>query len=126
MKFRQAYYDEPLLFEMASEEAEPIDLEGLVPEGLRRDRLNLPNVPEHEVVRHYTRLSQMNFAIDTGFYPLGSCTMKYNPRVNERLASLRGFRDLHPLQEEAAVQGAAELMRRREEEHAATTGARSG
>ena len=65
---------------------------------------------EPELVRHFTELSTRNFGIDTGFYPLGSCTMKHNPRVNERLAALPGFRDLHPLQEEEGAQGALELM----------------
>jgi glycine dehydrogenase subunit 2 len=82
-----------------------------VPEELRRDQPpRLPELPEFELVRHFTALSSRNFGIDTGFYPLGSCTMKYNPRVNERVVGLPGFRDLHPLQEEEAAQGALELM----------------
>jgi glycine dehydrogenase subunit 2 len=75
----------------------------------------LPEVSEPELVRHVTELSTRNFGIDTGFYPLGSCTMKYNPRVNERLVGLPGFRDLHPLQEEDGAQGALELMWRLQE-----------
>jgi glycine dehydrogenase subunit 2 len=70
----------------------------------------LPEVSEPELVRHFTELSARNFGIDTGFYPLGSCTMKHNPRVNERVVGLPGFRDLHPLQEEDGAQGALELM----------------
>jgi glycine cleavage system P protein (glycine dehydrogenase) subunit 2 len=70
----------------------------------------LPEVPENEVVRHFTALADRNFGIDTGFYPLGSCTMKHNPRVNERVVALPGFRDLHPLQEDEGAQGALELM----------------
>jgi glycine dehydrogenase subunit 2 len=82
-----------------------------VPEELRRrEPPRLPELPEFELVRHFTALSTRNFGIDTGFYPLGSCTMKYNPRVNERVVALPGFRDLHPLQEEEASQGALELM----------------
>jgi glycine dehydrogenase subunit 2 len=82
-----------------------------VPEELRReDAPRLPEIGELDLVRHFTELSTRNFGIDTGFYPLGSCTMKYNPRVNERVAALPGFRDLHPLQEEDASQGALELM----------------
>ncbi len=69
----------------------------------------LPELAEPEVLRHFTALSTRNFGIDTGFYPLGSCTMKYNPRINERLAALRGFADLHPLVEDDAAQGALEL-----------------
>jgi glycine cleavage system P protein (glycine dehydrogenase) subunit 2 len=75
----------------------------------------LPEVSEPELVRHFTELSTRNFGIDTGFYPLGSCTMKHNPRVNERLVGLPGFRDLHPLQEEDAAQGALELEWRLQE-----------
>jgi glycine dehydrogenase subunit 2 len=87
-----------------------------VPEELRRAAPpRLPEVAEPELVRHFTELSTRTFGIDTGFYPLGSCTMKYNPRVNERLANLRGFRDLHPHQEEEGAQGALELMWRLQE-----------
>jgi glycine dehydrogenase subunit 2 len=94
-----------------------------VPEHLRRSEPpRLPELAEPEVVRHFTELSTRNFGIDTGFYPLGSCTMKYNPRVNERLANLRGFRDLHPLQEEEGAQGALELMWRLQEILAEVTG----
>src|SRR5512133_2035118 len=75
----------------------------------RREPPRLPEVAEPEVLRHFTELSSRNFGIDTGFYPLGSCTMKYNPRVNERLVGLPGFRDLHPLVSDEAAQGALEL-----------------
>jgi glycine cleavage system P protein (glycine dehydrogenase) subunit 2 len=85
------------------------------PELARAAAPRLPEVSEPELVRHFTELSTRNFGIDTGFYPLGSCTMKHNPRVNERLVGLPGFRDLHPLQEEAAAQGALELMWRLQE-----------
>src|SRR5689334_837246 len=94
-----------------------------LPEDLRRSEPpRLPEVPEFELVRHFTELSTRNFGVDTGFYPLGSCTMKYNPRINERLANLRGFRDLHPLQEEEGAQGALELMWRLQEILAEVTG----
>lgn len=76
----------------------------------REDAIGLPGLSEPEVVRHFTRLSQKNYAIDAGFYPLGSCTMKHNPRLNERMARLPGFSDIHPLQPERTVQGALELM----------------
>jgi glycine dehydrogenase subunit 2 len=85
------------------------------PELARRRPPRLPEVAEPELVRHFTELSARNFGIDTGFYPLGSCTMKHNPRVNERVVGLPGFRDLHPLQEEEAAQGALELMWRLQE-----------
>jgi glycine dehydrogenase subunit 2 len=81
-----------------------------IPEELRRaEPPRLPEVPEFEVVRHFTELSTRNYGIDNGFYPLGSCTMKYNPRVNERLVTLPGFAQLHPYQDEDGVQGALEL-----------------
>ena len=88
----------------------------VVPDELRRaDPPRLPELSEPELVRHFTALSNRNFGIDNGFYPLGSCTMKHNPRVNERLAMLPGFKDLHPHQEEDGAQGALELMWRLQE-----------
>jgi glycine dehydrogenase subunit 2 len=87
-----------------------------VPEDLRRRKPpRLPELAEPEIVRHFTALADRTFGVDTGFYPLGSCTMKHNPRVNERVVSLPGFRDLHPLQEEEGSQGALELMWRLQE-----------
>jgi glycine dehydrogenase subunit 2 len=87
-----------------------------VPAELRRaEPPRLPELAEPDLLRHYTELTTRNFGIDTGFYPLGSCTMKYNPRVNERVVALPGFRDLHPLQEEEGAQGALELMWRLQE-----------
>ncbi len=72
----------------------------------RQSALALPEVSEPDVVRHYTNLSQMNFGVDTGFYPLGSCTMKYNPKINEEVAAMPGFTGLHPLQPACTVEGA--------------------
>ena len=87
-----------------------------VPEGLGRTRApRLPELSEPELVRHFTALADRTFGVDTGFYPLGSCTMKHNPRVNERVVNLPGFRDLHPHQEEEGAQGALELMWRLQE-----------
>ena len=87
-----------------------------VPEELRRTHPpRLPEVAEPEIVRHFTELSTRTFGIDTGFYPLGSCTMKHNPRVGERVVNLPGFRDLHPHQEDEGAQGALELMWRLQE-----------
>jgi glycine dehydrogenase subunit 2 len=77
---------------------------------LRKMPAELPELSELDVVRHFTRLSQLNFSIDTHFYPLGSCTMKYNPKVNDRLAALPGFANIHPLQPAATVQGILELF----------------
>jgi len=86
-------------------------LEALLPGSLLRETpAALPEVSEIEVVRHYTHLSQRNFSVDTGFYPLGSCTMKYNPKVNEDMAVLPGFARIHPLQPDSTVQGAIQLM----------------
>ena len=78
---------------------------------LRADVPNLPEVSELDVVRHYTNLSQMNFGVDSGFYPLGSCTMKYNPKINEEIAAMPAFAGLHPLQPASTVQGALRLYK---------------
>ncbi|HGY57008.1 MAG TPA: glycine dehydrogenase subunit 2 [Caldithrix abyssi] len=85
--------------------------EELIPQNfLRSHPAELPQVPENEVVRHFTDLSVLNHHVDKSFYPLGSCTMKYNPKINEKLAGLSGFTDLHPAQPEETVQGALRLM----------------
>ena len=78
-------------------------------DALRRD-LPLPELSEPEVIRHFTHLSQHNYSIDSGFYPLGSCTMKYNPKINEEAARLPGFARVHPLQPEETAQGTLEVM----------------
>ncbi|HKV59303.1 MAG TPA: aminomethyl-transferring glycine dehydrogenase subunit GcvPB, partial [Ktedonobacteraceae bacterium] len=86
-------------------------LDSMVPVNmLRKEPAPLPEVSEIEIVRHYTHLSQRNFGVDTGFYPLGSCTMKYNPKINEDMASLPGFAHIHPLQPDNTVQGAIQLI----------------
>ena len=108
--------EEPLLFEQDMPGRCGVDLPEPAPfasrlGGCERGQpIGLPGLSEPQVVRHFTRLSQKNYAIDTGLYPLGSCTMKHNPRLNEKLARLPGFADLHPLQPEASVQGALELI----------------
>ncbi|MEH7335452.1 aminomethyl-transferring glycine dehydrogenase subunit GcvPB [Neobacillus drentensis] len=87
------------------------DLNGLLPEGyLRVDEPELPEVAELDIMRHYTALSRRNHGVDSGFYPLGSCTMKYNPKINENVARFNGFAHVHPLQDESSVQGALELL----------------
>jgi len=94
-----------------------------VPEELRRSEPpRLPEIAESDLVRHFTELSTRNFGIDTGFYPLGSCTMKHNPRVNERLAALPGFRDLHPQEDDEGAQGALRLCWELQEVLAEVTG----
>ena len=108
--------EEPLLFERDQPGRSGVDLPQppAVADRLgglrRRGPIGLPGLSEPQVVRHFTRLSQKNYAIDTGLYPLGSCTMKHNPRLNEKLARLPGFADLHPLQPLSTVQGALELI----------------
>ncbi len=89
-----------------------VPLSALPSDSLLREEndLNLPEVSQLEVIRYFTLLSRLNFSIDTNFYPLGSCTMKYNPKLNDAIASLAGFSQIHPLQSEAAAQGALELM----------------
>lgn len=87
------------------------ELSELIPEELLRDAPpDLPEVSEVDLVRHYTQLSQRNYGVDAGFYPLGSCTMKYNPKVNEEVASFGGFVNVHPCQDEKTVQGCLELI----------------
>ncbi len=93
-----------------------------VPEDLVREEVNLPELSEPDVVRYFTQISQLNFSIDTNFYPLGSCTMKYNPKVNDAMASLPGFVGHHPLQQEALSQGSLELMYRLQEQLATVSG----
>jgi glycine dehydrogenase subunit 2 len=103
---------QPLLFEISRPGRCAVRLPDLdvpptdLPAGLVRSDLPLPEVSESDLVRHYTRLSQMNYAVDIGLYPLGSCTMKHNPRINEEMARLPGFAYLHPYQDEETTQGA--------------------
>lgn len=88
-----------------------IDIKELLPEGyVREEAAELPEVSELDIMRHYTALSNRNHGVDSGFYPLGSCTMKYNPKINENVARFPGFAHVHPLQDESSVQGAMELM----------------
>lgn len=87
------------------------ELENIIPASLlRKSIVELPEVSEVDVIRHYTQLSNKNYGIDTGFYPLGSCTMKYNPKINEDMASLPGFTGIHPYQPIETTQGALEIM----------------
>jgi len=94
-----------------------------LPYGIRRtESPDLPQVSEMDVVRHYTNLSQMNFGVDTGFYPLGSCTMKYNPKINEEIANMPAFQSEHPLQPDGSVQGTLEVYYELNKALAAITG----
>ena len=107
---------EPTLYELSVPGRRGCELplpdvpEAELPEALLRDSVGLPALSEPDVVRHFVRLSQRNFGISTGFYPLGSCTMKYNPKINEASARLEGFTGTHPLQPEHEVQGNLALM----------------
>lgn len=87
------------------------NVSGLIPESyLRQEKIALPEVSELDLIRHFSELASKNFSIDSGFYPLGSCTMKYNPKINEQVARLEGLTNLHPYQPEHQVQGALEIM----------------
>lgn len=89
---------------------------------IRKHKAEFPEVSELDLVRHYTELSNKNFGVDTGFYPLGSCTMKYNPKINEKVARISGFSESHPLQEEEHVQGSLEIIYSLQEELKEITG----
>jgi glycine dehydrogenase subunit 2 len=108
--------EEPLLFEIGRSEISGVDIDAPARKGdrlgkhRRKAPIDLPALSEPEAMRHYVRLSQKNYAIDLGIYPLGSCTMKHNPRLNESMARLPGFADIHPLQPTSSVQGALELI----------------
>ena len=125
MVFRQARWDEPLLKELSKKGRKGYSLPRLdekvksivgdasthIPSSmLRTSPLTLPEMSEPEVVRHFVRLSQMNYAIDLGMYPLGSCTMKYNPKVSQRIARNPKIANLHPYQDESTIQGILEIL----------------
>lgn len=101
---------------------EELKITSVSDEFLRKDSIGLPQLSELEVLRHYKELSDKNFCVESGFYPLGSCTMKYNPKVNEMLASLEGFANLHPFQSDDDSQGALELMYKLQESLKVLTG----
>jgi len=108
---RALMLEEPLIFEIGGSETTGVDFDETAPAfdlgGLARTApIGLPGLSESETVRHYTRLSRQNYAIDLGLFPLGSCTMKHNPRLNEKVARMPGFADVHPLQPQETVQGA--------------------
>lgn len=114
-KNRGLNYEESLLWEKEQSDSPGVDLPSL--EGLavrtginERGKIGLPQVSEPEVLRHFVRMSTWNYSIDHGFFPLGSCTMKHNPRLNEKMARLKGFAHIHPLQPESTVQGALRVI----------------
>lgn len=122
MTYRQARWDEPIIFELSKESKQSFIIDdmfkeyanealGKIPEDLRRKSApKIPNLSEVEVVRHFTRLTQMAYGVDVGPVPLGSCTMKYNPKVSEELANDQRVTELHPYQDEETVQGVLEIM----------------
>lgn len=109
-------HEEPVIFELGRPGRTGVDIpdvqisENRLGGLCRKKPIGLPGLSEPEVIRHYVRLSRMNYAIDSGLYPLGSCTMKHNPRLNEKMARLPGFGDVHPLQPQQTVQGALALI----------------
>lgn len=113
--------DQALIFELSKEgrigfslpelEVDELSLDELIPaDYIRTEEALLPEVSELDIMRHYTALSKRNHGVDSGFYPLGSCTMKYNPKINENAARIAGLAHIHPLQDESTVQGAMELL----------------
>jgi glycine dehydrogenase subunit 2 len=124
-KFRQASWDEPLVFELGEQGRRGFRLpqldneikrtmsptEALIPPNMRRQTpISLPEISEVQATRHFIRLSQMNYGVDCGFYPLGSCTMKYNPKINDLIAGLEKLSDIHPLQDPSTIQGSLEII----------------
>lgn len=135
--FKQADWNEPSIFKLGGngrrghilprveEEVRQVvgDVNTLIPENMRRtSQLRLPELSEVEVARHFIRLSEMNYGVDSGLYPLGSCTMKYNPKINELLANLPTINMVHPYQDESTVQGILEILYRLERWLAEITG----
>lgn len=113
--------NQPLIFESSTEgrigyslpemDVDQVQIEELIPSAyIRQTEAQLPEASELDIMRHYTALSKRNHGVDSGFYPLGSCTMKYNPKINENVARFNGFANIHPLQDESTVQGALELL----------------
>ena len=113
---RALMLEEPLIFEIGTTETTGVDLPAVssganrLGSFVRETSIGLPGLSEPEAIRHYTRLSRQNYAIDLGLFPLGSCTMKHNPRLNEKVARMPGFADVHPLQPQDTVRGAYEVI----------------
>ena len=112
---RGLHYEENLMWEKEFSDTPGVDLPELANTALRtgcegREEIGLPQLSEPQVLRHFVRMSTWNYSIDHGFFPLGSCTMKHNPRLNEKLARLSGFAHIHPMQPQSTVQGALELI----------------
>jgi glycine dehydrogenase subunit 2 len=114
MRYHQAVHEVPVLFENCEKPSEDSEFDptvgGLLPQAVLRKELMIPDLPERDVVKHFVNLSQMNFGVDNGLYPLGSCTMKYNPKICDEIVSWNTVADLHPLQDPSTIQGALRLM----------------
>ncbi len=112
--YRSAVFNEPLIKELGTSvkrDDKKIKSLDILPDSLRRkEKLNLPNIDETQIVRHFLRLSQMNYGIDTGVYPLGSCTMKYNPKICEEIARWDNFSNIHPCQDVSTCQGNLQII----------------
>lgn len=128
--FRQAVWDEPLIIELSRQgrrglsplPTQNVHPENLIPKELKRESICLPSLSEPQVIRHFVHLSQMNYGVDCGPYPLGSCTMKYNPKISQRLAANPYLRRLHPYQPEESAQGILEILYQLSEMLAEITG----
>jgi len=109
--YRSSVYDEPLINELRNSKEKKIKSINSLPNSIKRTEIiNIPNIDETQVVRHFHHLSQMNYGIDSGIYPLGSCTMKYNPKICEEIASWEKFVDTNPYQDVSTVQGNLQIM----------------
>ena len=121
--YRSALYEEPLLNELVDAKKQKHESIKSIPTTIqRKEKINIPNLDETQVVRHFHRLSQMNYGIDSGFYPLGSCTMKYNPKICEEIARWDSFAGTNPSQEISTIQGNLQIMYELEEMLCETTG----
>jgi len=122
--YKSTIYDEPLLKELEvtknKEKYTPID--SLPPSLQRKEKINIPNLDETQIIRHFFRLSQMNYGIDSGMYPLGSCTMKHNPRICEEISRWDCFSMTHPSQDESTIQGNLQVMYELEQRFCKLTG----
>jgi len=107
--YKMACYDEPLLNEMEEREIKEVATH-LIPEKMQRKKLAIPSLDEKSIIQHFIHLSQMNYGVDTGMYPLGSCTMKYNPKIMEKIAQNEKVEYVHPMQDESTAQGSLQIL----------------
>ncbi len=124
MSYRQARHDVPIIYDAYTDDStSSIGIDKYLPENIiRKGAPNIPRLCERDLVKHFTTLSQMNFGVDSGFYPLGSCTMKYNPKINDEMAGLPASAMMHPHQPDSQVQGTLQIMYELQEMLAHITG----